>query len=297
MAGLARSRHAVTLRAAVPRALALWLALAALLVAAEAARASVFVSDPQGVLRISPGYKFTPGGLSHALRVAANLPADPARLGEVSRAKFSSYTPCLAVVQARDVRWLESAPEFVRYEAEKGMGGFRPGALRRLIAEAWERGMYATGASGGEAGGAMEGSGDGARNLAEPGFEEPAASFPQRGLKAGPSWATLTHVGRPTRSLIPASAQPFCTQENTVIFAVEGTPADVHRTKQIATWTVLLVVASFCVAAGLMLAQNDEQPEDAEDEFSGLLYNAADMKLAEEAFLDDEPWEDGGEDY
>jgi len=97
--------------------------------------------------------------------------------------------------------------------------------------------------------------------------------------------------------LIPPAAAPLCTLNNSIIFAVEGTPADVHRTRQITVWTILLIILAFCASAGFMVCQDDEQPEDAEDEFSSLLYNAPDMKLSEEAFLDDEPWEAGGDDY
>lgn len=53
----------------------------------------------------------------------------------------------------------------------------------------------------------------------------------------------------------------------------------------------------FVTVAWIFFCIKDEQSDDADDDVSALLYQSPDMAVAPEAFLDDEEWESGGEDY
>lgn len=65
----------------------------------------------------------------------------------------------------------------------------------------------------------------------------------------------------------------------------------------IAAWLPASVSIVLVIVAGWMMSLRDDLPDDKDDVFTPLLYNCPEMRLADQAILDDEPWETGGLDY
>ena len=89
-----------------------------------------------------------------------------------------------------------------------------------------------------------------------------------------------------------------CTDEsNAAIVLVDGTSDASQVSIAIAVFNVLFAIILLVAVSWAFFCIKDEQSDDADDDVSALLYQSPDMALAPEAFLDDEEWESGGDDY
>lgn len=89
-----------------------------------------------------------------------------------------------------------------------------------------------------------------------------------------------------------------CTDDsNAAVVLVDGTSDSGQVSIAIAVFTTLFAIIVLVGVSWAFFCIKDEQNDDADDDVSALLYQSPDMAVAPEAFLDDEEWESGGDDY
>ncbi|CAL6054029.1 Conserved_hypothetical protein [Hexamita inflata] len=88
-----------------------------------------------------------------------------------------------------------------------------------------------------------------------------------------------------------------CTKDNTAVMMFDAKSDERQQATGLTVFIILFMIIAFIVVAWFFTSMDEEAPDDADDDMNPLLFQSPEMLGAPEAFLDDEPWEAGGDDY